>query len=102
MNSEQYNLVTQRLTELRDSIVTAKRPEYTEANPDVLHNFKTVAKELGITPMQVWYVYFRKHITSISRYCTNPDASLAEPIEGRIADAMNYLELLNALRNENV
>jgi len=75
----------------------AKRPEYTEGHSDVLNNFKVVATELGLTPIQVWYVYFRKHVASIGQYAKKPDAGMSEPIQGRIMDALNYLELLNAL-----
>lgn len=101
MTTTQFDSLRTALQAFRDTIVMAKRPEYTEGNEDVLRNFKVVAEELGITPIQVWYVYFRKHITSIAQFGKNPQISLSEPITGRIADAMNYLDLLNALIKEN-
>lgn len=100
MTIEQYDKLRADLAAFRESIVQAKRPEYTEGNVDVLHNFKVVAAELNITPLQVWYVYFRKHIASISQFCQNDGRQMSEPIRGRIADAMNYLELLDALTHE--
>lgn len=89
-----------QLHQQRIEIVKAKRPEYTEGDADVLRNFKQVAVELGITPTQAWYVYFRKHISSIATYARTGTAP-AEPIQTRICDAMNYLELLNALINDS-
>lgn len=97
MNALHFDAIRTNLSVERDSIVQSKRPEYTEGNADVLHNFKVVAAELGITPIQVWYVYFRKHVASISQFAAKPNLTLAEPISGRICDAMNYLELLAAL-----
>lgn len=81
-------------------IVQAKRPEYTEGNTDVLNNFKVVAKELGLTPLQVWYIYTRKHVASISQFCKDPTRPLSEPIESRFADLRNYLDLGYALVKE--
>ena len=101
MSTELFDKITQALNEKRRAIVLAKRPEYTEGNEDVLNNFKVVAKELGVSPKQVWYVYFRKHVSSIGQYCADPKRQMSEPIEGRICDAMNYLELLNALDKED-
>jgi hypothetical protein len=97
MNAATFDAIRERLSEERLAIVLAKRPEYTEGNVDVLNNFKVVAREIGATPLQVWYVYFRKHIASISQFCANPLIPMSEPIEERAKDAMNYLELLVAI-----
>ena len=101
MTKTQYNTLIQTLAEMRDDIVAAKRPEYTEGHEDVLNNFKVVAAELGISPIQVWYVYFRKHVASISQFAKDPSRQMSEPVDGRICDAMNYLELLFALVHDN-
>lgn len=100
MNQAQFTEAVAELTSLRSAIVSKKRPEYTEGNQDVLHNFKAVGAEIHTSPMCVWYVYFRKHVASISQFASNPKREMAESIEGRIADAMNYLELLYALVKE--
>lgn len=99
MTTQQFDLLRADMSTLRESIVQTKRPEYTEGHTDVLHNFKVVAEELGITPVQVWYVYFRKHIASISQYAKG-GVPLSESLHSRVADAMNYLDLLNALDAE--
>lgn len=100
MTSTKFDSLINTLNQSRKEIVEKKRPEYTEGNEDVLHNFKMVAKEIGVTPIQAWYIYFRKHVASISQFGKDPKRQLAEPIQGRIADAMNYLELLYALIEE--
>lgn len=101
MNTTDFDDLCDLLSIGRRTIVLAKRPEYTEGHSDVLNNFKVVANELGLTPVQVWYVYFRKHIASIGQYAKDPTVPTSEPIDGRIMDAMNYLELLFALVNED-
>lgn len=100
MNSSTFDTLRAQLAFDRENIVIQKRPEYTEGNVDVLNNFKILATELGITPIQVWYVYFRKHVASIGQFAASPTRTMSEPIIGRIADAMNYLDLLNALIQE--
>ena len=97
MTLDEFNSLRETMRIQRDRIVEKKRPEYTEGNEDVLHNFKTVGREAGITPLQAWYTYFRKHIASIGQYCKDPSRPMSEAITGRIADAMNYLELLHGL-----
>lgn len=85
----------------RSEIVNAKRPEYTEGNEDVLFNFKSTAREVNVTPEQVCYIFFRKHVASIAKYCGGTTVT-AEPIQDRICDAINYLELLNAIIKETM
>ena len=100
MTTEQFDNLCETLNRTRTAIIMSKRPEYTEGHADILNNFKVVAAELGLTPLQVWYVYFRKHVASIGQFCADDSRKLSEPITGRICDAMNYLELLHALVKE--
>ena len=100
MNTTEYDQVVTELNAHRQAIIRAKRPEYTEGHPDVLHNFKVIAEEINVLPEQVWYVYFRKHVASISQYAKDPAKKTAEPISERISDCINYLEILAALNAE--
>jgi hypothetical protein len=43
-----------------------------------------------------WYVYFDKHLSAIFTFLEEGDVK-SEPIEGRIDDAVLYLELLRGL-----
>lgn len=74
-------------------IMDAKQPEYTNKSIDVLHNFKSTAESIGITPMEVWAVFFNKHIQAILSHAGDPHMHQAEPIDSRYADAINYLFL---------
>lgn len=86
-------------------IIRTKGREYTlgaeEGNDgDTLANLKNVAARTGTTPMQVWAVYFLKHIDAISSYVMDPRRDLSEPISGRIDDARTYLGMLECLVRE--
>ena len=49
--------------------------------------------------MQAWLVFFLKHEECIEKF-TRGEYHDSEPIEGRIADAINYLLLLRAIIEE--
>tara|TARA_Y100001937_G_scaffold10196_1_gene12493 strand:- start:817 stop:1125 length:309 start_codon:yes stop_codon:yes gene_type:complete len=83
-----------------EDIMNAKQPEYTNKSIDVLNNFKSTAESIGITPMEVWAVFFNKHIQAILSHAGDPNLKQAEPIESRFADAINYLTLGFALLKE--
>lgn len=69
------------------------------SDADRLANFKRLAGRLGLDPMQVWAVYFIKHIDAILTYCKNLEVQ-SEAIRLRFADARNYLDLGLALIEE--
>tara|TARA_R110002051_G_scaffold303115_1_gene371766 strand:- start:4347 stop:4724 length:378 start_codon:yes stop_codon:yes gene_type:complete len=92
-NGKDYDKCVKELEKLAKNIENAKRPGYTQANGDVLANFRKAAELSGTTPMQAWGVYFYKHVAAIMSYAKDPTIPQAEDIEGRFADAMNYLKL---------
>ena len=100
MNSKEFKKSTQQLKKLADGIMNAKQPEYTNNNTDILYNFKSTAESIGIEPMEVWAVFFHKHVQAILSHAHNPEMHEAEPIESRYADATNYLNLGYALMKE--
>jgi hypothetical protein len=77
---------------------TTKGVEYAN-NKDCNHNFKIIGEKLGIDPKIVLWIYASKHFQSIESYLKT-GATLTEPIEGRIADAINYLFILNSMIEE--
>lgn len=79
-------------------ILRSKGDDYTEGNreTDPLYNFKTLAKELGLTPEQVWAVYWRKHVSAILNFAKGGRVE-SEPIRERIKDAINYLLLFSLM-----
>lgn len=104
-----------QLRELCDTILAAKNAEYA-ANNDRLSGFRELADELRLDPYTIIWIFLKKQLSAIL-YTINglADAydvdsgvatdSLAtsEPIERRIADAINFLTLLYAnLRHDGI
>lgn len=93
MNQKEFIETKKYILEKALDIMNAKQPEYTNKSIDVLHNFKSTAESIGITPMEVWAVFFNKHIQAILSHAGDPYMHQAEPIDSRYADAINYLFL---------
>ena len=91
--SQGYEKAKLELLELAEKIENAKRPGYTQGSNDVLDNFKKAAELTGVTPMQAWGTYFYKHAAAILSFAKDPTIPQAEALEGRFADAINYLKL---------
>lgn len=107
MNAVERQAIVERLQQLEMQMIDTKGREYTggaeiDNDKDTLHNFKDVARQTGMTPLQCWGVYFLKHISSIMTFIADPsrEKDMAEPIEGRIVDARTYLGLLQCLLEE--
>ena len=79
-------------------IMKAKGLAYS-GKSDSFANFKRVAKNLSMSPYNVWYVYFAKHLDSLSSWIRE-EYSDSEPITGRIKDLINYLFLLYGMIKE--
>jgi hypothetical protein len=80
-----------------------KGKDYTVGD-DRLNNLRAIAAEMTAAgkPMSmenVFWIYFKKHIDAIRRYCCS-GVSNSEPIEGRILDARVYLSLLRGIVEE--
>jgi len=56
-----------------------------------------MATRLDVTKYKTLGVYMGKHFDSIYKFCKDPTEIGSEPIESRIADAMNYLDFLHAM-----
>ena len=93
MTQEQFNEAYDTLYNHAMSIREAKQPEYTLESADILNNFKESAKRAGVTPLQVWSIFFDKQLSSIHAHIKNPDLKPAEPLSSRFADLYNYLLL---------
>lgn len=80
-------------------INTTKGHDYA-GDEDALSNFKDQAVDAGVTPVQVWSIFFGKHLAAIKTFVREGDVQ-SEPIEGRILDAILYLYLLMGLVEED-
>lgn len=99
MTYEDFDKLVAKMVEEEIGIGKTKGKEYTQG--DRLDNFKRLAKETGVSPKLILWVYLKKHIDSIANYIKKENAGtleeLSEPIEGRIMDARVYLSLLRGL-----
>lgn len=89
------NLQSQIFLDIQ-KIGETKGIEYASSD-DRLANFKRLAPECGIKPELVGWVYFRKHLDSISTYLKDGKEHSEESIRGRFLDAINYLTLIYGL-----
>lgn len=102
MNLEQHEALNKKILDLCQSIRDSKRPVYTVSSADVLANFKRLADDLDLTPEKVAWVYFKKHLDAVLSYIKHPEKRGLDPegIEGRFADAVNYLLIMYSIINE--
>ena len=94
---EQRRLFEQMIQQERELMETKGKEYSSEA--DCLANFKD-CESIGLDPEKKLWVYLSKHLSSITSYIKNGKEYSNEPIEGRIADARNYLALLYMLIQE--
>lgn len=79
-------------------LIRAKNADYTQgtAKSDRIAAFRRISKDIGVSMEKVWGVFFGKHLSAIQKYIKDGQLE-SEPIDGRIADAINYLVLLDAI-----
>ncbi len=82
------NILLRKVVGMRDT----KGKEYANSE-NRFANFDRTAVELGLTNIQVAWVYVKKHLDGIASFCRT-QKELSEPIEGRIIDAIVYLTLI--------
>ena len=91
MTRDEFMEMIEEFSKERYAIQTSKGEAYS-GKDDALDNFKRNAKNLGVSPLVVWNIYFSKHIDAINSFIRG-EYSDTEPIKGRFMDAINYLEL---------
>jgi len=100
MTNKDYESQKLARFENRTEMALGKSKEYAK-DGDRLANFKEAAQVLGVHPLTVASVYFYKHIAAVLTYCRKTSLGqtpeLSEPIEGRIQDAQEYLDIIAAL-----
>tara|TARA_R100000426_G_scaffold83247_1_gene61860 strand:- start:32 stop:346 length:315 start_codon:yes stop_codon:yes gene_type:complete len=97
MKSIEFNDLVHKLDLYAQQTMNKKGPEYTVGDEDVLNNFKSTAKKLGVDPLVVWYAYFDKQVSSVAAHASNHDLNKAEPMISRFGDIINYAKLGYAL-----
>ena len=80
MTSIEFNDLVHKLDLYAQQTMNKKGPEYTTGHEDVLNNFKSTAKKLGVDPLVIWYAYFDKQVSSVAAHVSNEDLNKAEPM----------------------
>lgn len=88
------SLISAEFTRIRE-LRSTKGREYA-GEEDTLADFKEVAEEAGIAPLQVWATYVKKHQRAIDTYIREGHVK-SEAIEDRIRDVIVYHLLLLGL-----
>ena len=96
MDIRRFTTLVAKARARQDQLLKLKGADYTGGNEDRLNNFKESARALNLTDLEVWAVYFLKHIAAITTYVKDGKVQ-SENIKGRIDDAINYLYLLEGL-----
>jgi len=95
MTFDEFDKIRLEFNKLEEATCYSKGVEYANSK-DRLGNFKRLANELGISPMLIAYIYFKKHMDAIA-YVVKGKKELSEAFESRIQDARIYLLLMYAL-----
>ena len=95
MNQAAFEAYTANLLRQSADLLVSKGREYA-GSEDRLANFKRGAAATGTTAETVALIYLTKHLDAIQSYVRDGRMG-AEPIQGRIADLLNYVVLLGAL-----
>jgi|TARA_R100000458_G_scaffold21403_1_gene19144 tryptophan 2,3-dioxygenase len=100
MTAKEYEQFRETFLHQTLQLSDEKRIEYTEGNQNsnVLWNFESIGKKLGLEPMQVLSVYLNKHLSSLQSYFKDGQEHSSESIEGRVSDIINYLLLFLAMK----
>lgn len=70
------------------------------SDADRFANFRRLSAQLGLADVQVAWVYTAKHLDAIANYAREGKSHSAEPIRGRIVDAITYLTLIAGMIHE--
>lgn len=96
MTFEEFEKYQQSLFDEVAKMRDTKGREYANS-ADRFANFNRLAEELGLSNVQVAWVYTAKHLDSLKQYIRTQQTYSTEPIEGRIVDAICYLTLIGGM-----
>ncbi len=99
MTNEEFVDLRDKFNDECEEAMKLKGEAYTQGTSDRLANFKKNAEKLGLTPLQVWSVYFGKHLDAIYFYLRSGKAG-PEGVRENLKDARNYIDLGLALITE--
>lgn len=98
-NDDFQNKVVAPMVAEMQNIFATKGLDYA-GEADRLANFKRIAAKLGISPLQVWGVYFLKHVDAIETFIRT-GVLKGEPFKSKIQDVFVYAPLGLGLVDEH-
>ncbi len=101
MTKEEFQKILDEAKDRRVALRQDKGTEYTQGDADVLKNFKTGGRDLDLSAMQVWWIYYKKHQDAVLSFIKHGHEFSTEPVDGRIDDMQVYLDLLRGLVAEH-
>lgn len=105
MNQRDFNeFLREELVQAEQLLLDTKGIEYSSED-DRFSDFKVIGEELNLSPIVIAYIFYRKHVQSLSKYVRSlvhvrKDYVPTEPIMSRVHDSRNYLALIAGLFKE--
>ena len=100
MSNKAFNKFREKFIQDAIAVSDAKSIEYTSNNDDKLKNFKSVARHVGVTPMQALMVYKSKGDDAMCTHAKTNTQYSDENFYSRCIDSFNYAILAAALDHE--
>lgn len=100
MKRDEFLASANKLFDKTYEILSAKGMDYA-SEEDALRQFKETAAAVGVDPLQVWSVFFQKHLAAIMRFVRDGRVE-SEGVESRVIDLIAYLALFNGLIKERI
>lgn len=103
MNTAEFTAIFEQAQARWLNLISLKGNEYAEET-DCLQNFYRNARDMRLSPLQIWRVYCGKHWDAINTFLLDEVAGRSrersESITGRVDDMVVYLILLLAILEE--
>jgi hypothetical protein len=92
MTNEDFVTFRDQFNKECEDTLLKKGEAYTQNSADRHKNFKANAERWGLSPIQVWAIYFGKHLDSITHFVKNGKEG-PEGVRGNFMDLRNYVDL---------
>jgi len=99
MKIDDFKKLSEELIAEAQKVSEDKQKDYAR-DFDALDNFKSIAQITGLTPQQVWSVYFYKHISAVMAWAREGKVE-SESLKSRFIDIINYAKLGYGLEVED-
>lgn len=99
MTHEAYAAHVREFMDEMRRVTEAKNRDYSAGTNEAMDHYYSAAREVGVTPQQVWFIMLTKHYQAIRTY-VKTGVVTSEAIRGRFIDLANYAMLGAALADD--